>query len=135
MIDPKKFFIKTLIMFILIIICGVLLFVTHKTQVEYIGLISGGLLVTSINLVHSIAVLTNKDYKKLVEIEAKDERTLTINSKASEITSFITMIISCFGAIAGILFNKLEYLWIFGGMILFYSVTFLITKAILNKKY
>lgn len=135
MIDQKKSFIKTLIMFILIIICGVLLFVTHKTQVEYIGLLSAGLLVTSINLVHSIAVLTNKDYKKLVEIEAKDERTLTINSKASEITSFITMIISCLGAIAGILFNKLEYLWIFGGMILFYSVTFLITKAILNKKY
>lgn len=135
MIDQKKSFIKTLIMFILIIICGVLLFATHKTQAEYIGLISAGLLVTSINLVHSIAVLTNKDYKKLVEIEAKDERTLTINSKASEITSFITMIISCLGAIAGILFNKLEYLWIFGGMILFYSVTFLITKAILNKKY
>ncbi len=135
MIDQKKSFIKTLIMFILIIICGVLLFVTHKTQAEYIGLLSAGLLVTSINLVHSIAVITNKDYKKLVEIEAKDERTLTINSKASEITSFITMIISCLGAIAGILFNKLEYLWIFGGMILFYSVTFLITKAILNKKY
>lgn len=135
MINAKKLLVKDIIMLGFFVVCGILCIVFKKPVSKYIGVITGGIAGLSIHLIRTIKLLKNEEYKKQAEIDSKDERTLMINSKTSEIAGFVTlMACSCCGIVV-LMLDRMDYLYIFGGVVLFYAIIFMITKIILNKKF
>ncbi|MBE6352182.1 MAG: DUF2178 domain-containing protein [Treponema bryantii] len=66
-------------------------------------------------------------------MEANDERNILINTKATSITFTILFILIDIAAIVAFILQKIDYLYIFAGIILLSAIIFLITKIILNK--
>lgn len=135
MINPKKLLIKNIIMFCLFVLCAVLCVIFHKMEAPYVGAIAGGMAAIVYNLIRGLKLMKNEEYKKQAEIDAKDERTLMLNSKTSEITGFVVLMICCIGGIISIVLDKIDYLLIFGGIVLIHSLIYYVTRFILNKKY
>lgn len=93
------------------------------------GAVFGGISVGIIN------ICINMKKKEKIEVQENDERNTFIRQKAYEITStFLINAISLYGLLC-IFLNKLDHLHSIVFFLGLYSIIFLITVAILNKKY
>lgn len=135
MINPKKLLVKNLIMLVFFVVFGICCVITGRTSSTYLGFTVGGIAVLLLTTIRTIKMLKNQDFKKQVEIDANDERTKMINAKTSEITTFILLMVCCTGGFVSMFLDKNDYLYIFGGLVILFALVYLITKAILNKKY
>ena len=82
-----------------------------------------------------INICKNMKKKEKIEVQENDERNTFIRQKANEITStFLIIAISLYGLLC-IFLNKLDHLHSIAFFLGLYSIIFLITVAILNKKY
>lgn len=94
-----------------------------------LGAVFGGISVGIIN------ICINMKKKEKIEVQENDERNTFIRQKANEITStFLIIAISLYGLLC-IFLNKLDHLHSIAIFLGLYSIIFLITVAILNKKY
>lgn len=135
MINPKRLLIKNIIMLIVFVVFAILCFVFHKTEPQYVGAFTGGIGVIIISLIRIGKMLKSPEYKKQVDIDYKDERIMMINSKTSEITGYVIFLLCCVCGLISLFMGKMDYLYIFGGIIILYSVIFYIIRMWLGKKY
>lgn len=82
-----------------------------------------------------ISIFINMKKKEKIEIQENDERNTFIRQKAIEIASnFVIISISLYGLIC-IFINKLEHLYYISVLLGIYSIVFITSCVILNKKY
>ncbi|MCQ2592636.1 MAG: hypothetical protein MJ188_07605 [Treponema sp.] len=135
MINVKKLLVKNCIMLGMFIAFGISCFIMGKRDSTYLGFTIGGISVVMLSTIRVIKMMKNEDYKKQVEIEAKDERSKMINEKTSEVTNFVMSMICCVCGFLSMLFDKKDYLIIFGGLLIIFALVYFISKTIFNKKY
>lgn len=135
MINPKKLLLRNIIMMIFFLIFGIYIVIFKKFDSAYIGGFSGGLVVLIISLVRIIKMMKNPEYKKQVEIDSKDERTVMINNKTSSLTSFIFIMICAIAGMVSLFIGKHDYLYIFGSIIILHTLIYYIARFFISKKY
>ncbi|NLK46136.1 MAG: hypothetical protein GX297_05710 [Treponema sp.] len=135
MIKTKKLLLVNILILVICITLSICCIVFRKTVSSYIGALSGVVFVTVFSLLRCIKMIKNPDYKKQVEIDINDERTKKINAETASITGFIIIMICSVCGIITIFLNKFDYLYIFGSVVLLYSIIYLVVKALINKKY
>lgn len=135
MINPKKLLVKNIIMLILFVVFAICCVVMGKTSSTYLGFVVGGIAVIGVSLIRIVKMMHNEQYKKQVEIDANDERTKMINMHTNEIAAFVIIMFCTIGALVSMLLDKLDYLYIFGGIVLLWAIVYLFVLFILNKKY
>ncbi len=82
-----------------------------------------------------ISIFINMKKKEKIEIQENDERNTFIRQKAIEIASnFVIISISLYGLIC-IFINKLDHLYYISVLLGIYSIVFITSCVILNKKY
>ena len=134
MTPSKKRIIINIALILFFIISGSLyILLSENSNISLIsGYISGGVGVALIQLYQNIKIQKNENYKNKVE---NDERNKFINAKSIEITTTILFIITAIFSLVCIFLGKEEYTFVAAGIILLYSIIWLITRTILNKKY
>ena len=136
MTPSKKRIIINIALILFFIISGSLyILLSENSNISLIsGYISGGVGVALIQLYQNIKIHKNENYKNKVQAE-NDERNKFINAKSIEITTTILFIITAIFSLVCIFLGKEEYTFVAAGIILLYSIIWLITRTILNKKY
>ena len=135
MVNTKRMLARNLTLMALYIGFGICCFVFHKVQPLFISFAISGIIVISMNLFRIKKMTHNEEFRKQIEIESQDERSLMINAKTAEIAGFILAVVCSVGALISMLVEKTDYLFIFAGLLLFFGITYLIIKAVLNKIY
>ena len=133
--DKQQFILHiTINLSLILLFVGItILQINKQNSSSYIGVVTGGVGVAIINIIRNIKIYKDKKYKSKIQIEANDERNILINTKATSITFTILFFVIDIAAIVAFILQKIDYLYIFGGIILLSAIIFLITKIILNK--
>lgn len=131
--DKQQFILHiTINLSLILLFVGITISQMNKQNLSlYVGFVSGGVGVALLNIIRNIKIYKDEKYKSKTQIEANDERNILINTKATSIT-FIFILIDI-AAIVAFILQKMDYLYIFAGIILLSAIIFLITKTILNK--
>ncbi len=135
MINPKKLLVKNITMILFFLTFGLFIVIFKKFEPAYIGGFSGGLAVLIISLIRTIKMLKNPQYKKQVEIDSEDERTHMINNKTNSVATYIFILICGISGIVSLFLGKLDYLYIFGGIIILYTLVYYIVRFFIARKY
>ncbi len=122
-------------MMIFFLVFGIYIVIFKKFNSSYIGGFSGGFVVLIISLIRIIKMMKNPEYKKQVEIDSKDERTVMIHNKTSSVTSFIFVLTCAIAGMVSLFIGKDDYLYIFGSLIILYTLIYYIAKFFISKKY
>lgn len=133
--DKQQFILHiTINLSLILLFVGITISQINKQNLSlYVGFVSGGVGVALLNIIRNIKIYKDEKYKSKTQIEANDERNILINTKATSITFTILFILIDIAAIVAFILQKMDYLYIFAGIILLSAIIFLITKTILNK--
>lgn len=133
--DKQQFILHiTINLSLILLFVGITISQINKQNLSlYVGFVTGGVGVALLNIIRNIKIYKDEKYKSKMQIEASDERNILINTKATSITFTILFILIDIAAIVAFILKKMDYLYIFAGIMLLSAIIFLITKVILNK--
>ena len=106
-----------------------------KVDSYWNGVGSGLFVVSILNLLRIRRVAKDPEYRENMEIEEKDERNVFLRDKAWAWTGYSFLMIAAFGSIVLRVFGLMEYSYAAAMAVALMSILYVITFAIIKRKY